>query len=78
VIVDLSSPGGEEIELLRAVDRMCREHATPLVAAARPGDHPPAELPHWRTDDAPTALQALLEVASEPAAARLVTPAPLR
>lgn len=65
VILDLSSPGGEEIELLRAVDRMCRESATPLVAAVhREGPLLPELLPRWRIDEAPDALHRLLAVAA--------------
>jgi signal transduction histidine kinase len=79
VIVDLSSPGAEEVELLRAVDRMCREHATPLAAALRPGEPgEPGVLPQWRIDAGPAALHRLLEPAAEPVGARLATPSPLR
>jgi len=74
VIVDLSAPGAEEIDLLRAVDRICRENATPLVAAAH-GD-PPAQdlLPQWRIDEVPAALHHLLELAAERSGQHSVVP----
>ncbi len=68
VILDMSSPGAEEIELVRAVDRMCRESDTPVVAALLNGEPQlPDQLPRWRIEEGAAALQRLLaDAAAEP------------
>lgn len=61
VILDLTAPGAEEIELVRAVERMCREAGMPLVLAL-PGPNTASVpgVPAWSIDAAPAELLRLL------------------
>lgn len=61
VILDVTAPGAEEIELVRAVERLCRDNGVPLVLAA-PSSGPagPPDLPRWRIDADPAELWHLL------------------
>lgn len=64
VILDVTAPGSEEIELVLAVERMCREAGVPLVLAVPgPASDQFAGLPTWSIDAAPAALWALLGAA---------------
>ncbi len=70
VILDLTAPGAEEIELVRAVERMCRETGIPLILAL-PGPQTAgiAGIPAWNIDAAPAELLRLLGVEAAPASA---------
>lgn len=70
VILDLTAPGAEEIELVRAVERMCRETGIPLVLAL-PGPQTAgiAGIPAWSIDAAPAELLRVLGVEAAPASA---------
>ncbi|MBL8975101.1 MAG: hypothetical protein JNK56_31170, partial [Myxococcales bacterium] len=57
VVLDLTAPGAEELELVRAVERMCRDHGVPLVLASpSAGPDGPPGLPTWRIDADPAEL----------------------
>jgi len=61
VVLDLTAPGAEEIELVRAVERMCRDNGVPLVLALpSAGPDGPPDLPAWRIDADPAELWRLI------------------
>lgn len=63
VILDSRSPGAEEVELVRAVERMCQDASIPLVLATCEEIDEFEGLPRWRVDGSPAELRRMVEVA---------------
>ena len=69
VVLDLTAPGAEELELVRAVERMCRDNGVPLVLTSpSAGPDGPPDLPTWRIDADPAELWRQLGPDPAPAA----------